>query len=761
MRLVSLSLASIVGCCLALLLLAGFGFWSVQQIETKRAEVTALIELKSRADALSVASDNLLLFTPDEGLWAAYVADARAIRSRLLELGEDRPPARRAARQIEQLIASLQAIHAGEMTLQEADSAAGVGPLTVPRRARIVMAQVAGHGITVDRALEQLLAERQQQVRQETGRALIGLAAAAVGFGGMCVFAFAYMYRRLVTPTRALARTIDAVSDGDFDARTRISGRDELSELGEAFNRLLDEQQEALGIIRDQRDALSRQGELLRMGGEVARFGGWSADLENNVVYWSDMVAEIHGMPRGYAPRIDEGIRFYAPEHRQRITALFTRCVEHGEAYDDELQIIRADGERRWVRSSGAAFRDSTGRIRLVQGAFQDITDRVSLESQLRQSQRLEAIGQLTGGISHDFNNILTVILGNADLLAEELADAPGQRALAERIAQSAQRGAELTHQLLAFARRQPLDPVALDINGFVTGMHELLQRTLGAPIRVSLDLTDDLWPAMVDPGQLESAVLNLALNARDAMPGGGQLVIRTRNAALDGQDAATRVDVEPGDYVRLSVSDTGAGIAAEHLDRLFEPFFTTKGEGKGTGLGLPMVYGFIKQSRGHITVDSAAGEGTTITLYFPRAVGSVAAPGNADVGWQDPPARGDETILMVEDDAMVQAFVRTQLEQLGYRVLGASNAGEALATLQTDTPVDLLFTDIVMPGGMDGAELADAATALRPALPVLFTSGYTDKPSIRDGQPGMRSQLLCKPYRSAELARRLRQLLD
>jgi PAS domain S-box-containing protein len=390
---------------------------------------------------------------------------------------------------------------------------------------------------------------------------------------------------------------------------------------------------------------------------------------------------------------------------------------------------------------------------------FHDITERLNMEEKLRQSQRLESIGQLTGGIAHDFNNLLTILLGNAELMREMLADDPKLSEISGMMVTAAQRGAELTQRLLAFARRQALEPKAVNINRLIARLDGLLRRSLGDDVEIELTLGGGLWTAMVDEGQLENAVLNLCLNARDAMSGGGRLTIETANMRLDQDYADQHDEVKPGQYVMIAISDTGRGIDAQHIDKVFEPFFTTKAKGKGTGLGLSMTYGFVKQSDGHIKVYSELDEGTTIRMYLPRALENGNADSPATSRTHAP--SGSETILVVEDDELVRRFARDQLTALGYRVVEFESGPQAVEFLRSDQPVDLLFTDVVMPGGMSGKELADQAWELRPGLRVLFTSGYTENAIVHHGRLDRGVQLLSKPYRRAELARRVRDVLS
>jgi len=389
---------------------------------------------------------------------------------------------------------------------------------------------------------------------------------------------------------------------------------------------------------------------------------------------------------------------------------------------------------------------------------FTVTTETRQLQEQLQRAQRLESVGQLTGGMAHDFNNLLTVILGNAELLRESLGEHQELVPVAGMIEQAAQRGAELTRRLLAFARRQPLEPEAVDVNRLIADLERLLHRTLGEHVEIEVSRGASLWPAMIDRGQFESALINLAINARDAMPGGGKLTIETANVRIDDEYQRSHANVEAGQYVLVAVSDTGTGIAAEDIDKVFEPFFTTKQKGGGTGLGLSMVYGFIKQSRGHIRIYSEPGEGTTIRLYLPRAYSGVDTKPIEKVGAHP---GGSEAVLVVEDDPDVRAFAEAVLQRFGYRVSAAAGGHQALELLEQGMDCDLLFTDVVMPGGMGGRELADAATRLRPGLKVLYTSGYTENAIVHQGRLDPGVNLLSKPYRRDQLARRVRQVLE
>jgi PAS domain S-box-containing protein len=390
--------------------------------------------------------------------------------------------------------------------------------------------------------------------------------------------------------------------------------------------------------------------------------------------------------------------------------------------------------------------------------SFNDISKQLALEDQLRQSQKLESLGQLTGGVAHDFNNLLTVIIGNAESLEESLESAPHLKALATMVIKAGLRGSELTQALLAFARKQPLDPKVVDLNELLTNIKVLLQRALGENFEIRISQAADLWRAVVDPAQLESALLNLVINARDAMKGSGCVTIETINTVLDAEYAFLNEAI-PGEYVMVAVSDTGEGISQEHLKRVFEPFYTTKEKGKGTGLGLAMVYGFIKQSGGHVNIYSEVGHGTSVRMYLPRIRSE--SQSSQLITEESLVVSGSEIILLVEDDVLVRTYANTLLNSLGYSVIQAENGHLALEIIKSQTKIDLLFTDVVMPGGMSGKELADLATEIRPGLKVLFTSGYTESTIIHNGRLDPGVQLLSKPYRRSELAKKIRTVLE
>jgi len=387
-----------------------------------------------------------------------------------------------------------------------------------------------------------------------------------------------------------------------------------------------------------------------------------------------------------------------------------------------------------------------------------DLTEKQAAEAQLRHVQKMDAIGQLTGGVAHDFNNILTVITGTIGILEDAVAGDPQLAAIARLIDEAAERGANLTKHLLAFARKQPLQPLEVDVNSLVLEAAKLLQPTLGEHIEITPLLAEDAWTALADPSQLTTAVLNLALNARDAMPNGGKLALETSNVYLDENYASMQDEVAAGNYVMIAVSDTGSGIPAALLERVFDPFFTTKEVGKGTGLGLSMVFGFVKQSGGHIKLYSEEGHGTSVKIYLPRATGlnQTAAEALVSVDIEG----GSEAVLVVEDDPLVRRYVMTQIESLGYTTLEAANATDALHVIDNGADIDLLFTDVIMPGHMNGRQLVDEALKRRPGLKTLYTSGYTENAIVHHGRLDSGVLLLAKPYRKSELARMIRLAL-
>ncbi len=449
----------------------------------------------------------------------------------------------------------------------------------------------------------------------------------------------------------------------------------------------------------------------------------------------------------------------YPPEYADVFEAIDREVLARGESIQREVVAPRPGGP---INAMMVKFpvRNDAGEVVAVGTVVADVTDQKKMEAHLREIQKMEAVGQLTGGLAHDFNNLLTVIIGNTELLAERLSNDAPSRQLVETTRIAAMRGTALTHRLLAFARRQKLQPVLLDVNEAVAGVRELLARTLGPGIAIESDLVANVWPVMADAAQVETALLNLAINARDAMALGGTLRFESANVA-GAADRDDRPEIR-GDCVRLTVADTGVGMTPDVLVRAVEPFFTTKEAGKGTGLGLSMVYGFMKQTGGDARIESTPGRGTKVHLLFPRSK-SAGAPAEFRAGsTPNQTLTGAETVLVVEDSPLVRRLVVQQLDELGYTVVEAANSREALAWLDCDiVEIDLLFSDIVMPGGLNGWHLAAEARRIRPDIKLLFSSGFAEEAARPADLPVDAGTMLAKPYQKAELAKAVRHALD
>ena len=446
------------------------------------------------------------------------------------------------------------------------------------------------------------------------------------------------------------------------------------------------------------------------------------------------------------------------PQDRDDVEARREQVLRGTRPAFAERRRLRLDGSEFYSESRGVPFTWYGDAAILI--VIRDITDRKEAEEKLRQAQKMEAVGQLTAGVAHDFNNLLTVVLGNLELLLDGLGENRKLKELAARAIRGATRGAELTQRLLAFSRKQALVPETVEAGKVVANMTNLLRRTLGENIEIETVIDSGLWRCEADPGQLEQALLNLALNARDAMPNGGRLTVEAANARLDDDYAAAQVEVEPGQYVMLSVTDTGAGMAPAVREKAFEPFFTTKEVGRGTGLGLSMVYGFVKQSGGHVTVYSEVGEGTTVKIYLPRILAEDVPAPAPRAATDDLRSRG-ETILVVEDDADLRTLAVSLLHDSGYTVLEAGGGAAALQQLETARGVNLLLTDVVLPDGMSGRVLADEVQRRFPGIRVLYMSGYTENAIIHHGRLDPDIELLQKPFRKADLQRKVRLVLD
>ncbi|HWF95258.1 MAG TPA: PAS domain S-box protein [Xanthobacteraceae bacterium] len=555
--------------------------------------------------------------------------------------------------------------------------------------------------------------------------------------------------------TRPLVQMTRAVEGFARDEPTTIptDAGGEIGRLAQAFARMADE-------VRDKTAALLDSERLARGIIDSALDGFVQMDERGTLTDWNAQAQAIFGWSRDEAVGKNLGDLIVPPQHRSRHRYGLAGYLRSGKSAllgkRLEIEALRRDGTEIKVELSVTALRRRGGT--LFNGFIRDMTEAIAAEERTRQSEKMEAVGQLVGGIAHDFNNLLTVITGTIDLLAEGVADKPPLLSIARLIGEAADRGAELTGHLLAFARKQPLQPHDTDINGLVTAAKGLFQRALGEQIEIESVLEECAWPALIDPTQLTTALLNLAINARDAMPNGGKLTLETKNVVLDESYAGVNRDVRPGNYVMIAVSDTGNGIPEAIRDRVFEPFFSTKEVGKGTGLGLSMVYGFVKQSSGHIKIYSEEGHGTTIRLYLPRC--DLLSEQAAASALEPPIEGGSEIVLIVEDDPLVLTYVTARLKNLGYRTLQAANAAEAIAIAERGVDFDLLFTDVIMTGTMNGRQLADEMARRRPGLKILFTSGYTEDAIVHHGRLDPGVLLLAKPYRNAELALMVRRAL-
>ncbi len=541
--------------------------------------------------------------------------------------------------------------------------------------------------------------------------------------------------------------------------------------------------------------------ELLLLAEQIGRAGVIDWEVKTNTVRMSAHALALYGL-ESFDGRYDSWIATVHPDDQERVRGTIAGALAAKQReFELDFRIVRPkDKEQRWILARRLVFYDDTGEPVRVVGVSVDVTEqkraadqakaftealgeavrertqrleeeyeaRKRAESLLRQAQKMEAVGQLTGGVAHDFNNLLTIVQGGLEMIGRQIASMEESAATArisrgkDMALEAVRRAARLTTRLLAFARQQPLEPRTLDANKLVSGVCDLLQRTLGETISLETVLAGGLWTTNADPNQLENAVLNLAVNARDAMPNGGKVTIETANSHLDDAYVGRLAEpVKAGQYVLISVSDTGGGMDPATMDRAFEPFFTTKGIGKGTGLGLSQVYGFVRQSAGHVAIYSEIGEGTTVKIYLPRHPGQEDAVEGFDRAASGRGSVGAETILVVEDEDALRLYTVEMLGELGYSVLAASNGAAALEIIGRRDDIDLLFTDIVMPGGMNGRQLANQALLLRPDLKVLFTTGYTANAIVHHGRVDPDVELITKPFGYEALAAKIRALLD
>jgi PAS domain S-box-containing protein len=535
------------------------------------------------------------------------------------------------------------------------------------------------------------------------------------------------------------------------DVSEHIRAQEQLQKLNKLLGQRMEEQSDELHQSEQQ---------FMQLVRGITDCAIYMLDPAGHVATWNPGAERIKGFSSAEIVGKHFSI-FYTDEDRARqMPQLALQTAAATGKYEAEAWRRRKDGSRFWASVLIDAIRDPSGKLVGFAKITRDLTEMRNMQEQLHQSQKMEAIGQLTGGVAHDFNNLLTVILGNLETLARQLPPQEGRlRRAVDQATRGAQRAATLTQQLLAFSRRQPLNPKPTDVNRLVTDMSDLIRRTLNESIDMETVLGAGLWRIEIDPHQLESVLLNLAVNARDAMPEGGKLTIETANTHLDEASTEKYAEVDPGQYVAICVSDTGTGMTKDVLARAFDPFFTTKPVGEGTGLGLSQVYGFVKQSGGHVKLYSEVGEGTTVKLYLPRTVG-------ADSEAESEPARlilvghASEVILVVEDDDDVRSYTTDSLRELGFSVLEAHDGPSALRMLDHHPELRMLFTDVGLPG-INGRDLVDQAQQKRPGLKVLFTSGYPRDTIVHQGRLDAGVQLLRKPFTRAQLAARIRDVLD
>jgi signal transduction histidine kinase/CHASE3 domain sensor protein/CheY-like chemotaxis protein len=720
------------------------------------------LDVKSRSDAawvdhtlqvLQKLSDMRLLISRAESAARGYVLtnDPNLVKefnesrdqiapalAELIETTRDNRVQTRLLAHSRELIARRLAVSAELVRLQAAGDSGGIAALNARAEGRAVMSTISADFDKVTTEEQRLLTIRTSDSRQTRFILLaIDLAGAL-----LILLLAAILVRNVRRSNRTLETSLSASKAANETLEAAVAERTEhLLAAHEELRRSASVLQGTFNSMAEAVLVIDTSGKVMLSNAaaqQMLRYQpGMTLDQlrQKSVVYHADGTTPI------------------APEEMPAARAL------RGEQFDGKEIIARParNADPVHLVVSGAPLHDADGAISGAALIYYDITEARDTERKLQQAQKLDAIGKLTGGVAHDFNNMLTVIVGTTETLVAELARQPELQSVAKLIDDAAERCGELIQHLLAFARRQPLQPRNVDINGAVLDIAKLLRPTLGEQIEIETILEGGVTTSHIDPSQLANSVLNMAINARDAMPNGGKLLLETRNVVLDEAYAQANADVRAGPYVMLAVSDSGTGMPAEVRDKAFEPFFTTKDVGKGSGLGLSMVYGFVKQSGGHIKIYSEQGHGTTIRVYLPPARGDADAATSAAVSV----AGGHETIMVVEDDALVRGFVVAQLHGLGYKTIDAADSRAAMLHVEKGTPFDLLFTDVIMPGGMAGRQLADEIIKRRPGMKVLYTSGYTDNAIVHHGRLDEGVLLLTKPYRKTQLAQMVRRALS
>ncbi len=613
-------------------------------------------------------------------------------------------------------------------------------------------------------------------------RRTIALVSLAVFLAGVVA---AFVISALVTrPIAQMAEAAKAITRGNWDRRAPVASRDEAGQLASSFNLMLDRLAGARGALEELNSGLERRvaertlsleqevgerrrgEEALRRANErfalaAAAVNGaiYDWDIENGRIGWTDGLTRVFGYSLKDVPAdVHWRQARIHPDDLARVEAQLSQDTRSREDFIAEYRFRASDNSYLHVWDRGRVVRDGRGRAVRIVGLIENVTELKRLEDNLRQAQKMDAIGRLAGGVAHDFNNLLTTILGYSELLMGRLGEGPEREEVGE-IQKAGERAARLTQQLLAFSRKQMVEPRVLNLNAIVAETEKMLRRLIGEDVLLETSLDPSLAPIRADRGQLEQVLMNIAVNARDAMERGGRLTIRTSNALVHEQFVRKHPGSSAGHFSMIVMTDTGCGMGEDTLKRIFEPFFTTKGPAKGTGLGMATVYGIVKQSGGYIWIDSEKEKGTTISILFPQVDAGVASTGTGSRAL--PPLGGPETVMLVEDEDGVRRLVRGVLQSHGYNVLEATDASDALRIAQeTESAIDLLLTDVVMPG-MSGRELADRLLRDRPETRLLYMSGYTEDTILLHGVRTSGTAFLCKPFPPDLLLRRVREVLD
>jgi PAS domain S-box-containing protein len=599
----------------------------------------------------------------------------------------------------------------------------------------------------------------------------------ALGFVIVGAIASRVLTGRITRPLIDLTEASEAIAGGDYTRQVTNARRDEIGRLGTAFNQMVaqvrdahdrlagqvSERTAALEALKESEARHRHAAETIRQNDErtqfaleAARAGIWEADLGTGQITWSETMRLVHGLPReDFGGTVDDLLSLIHPEHREQLAHAMRENASHPGEFELEARVIWPDGSTHWMQSRGRVRAEADGRPTRVLGVAQDITSHKRLETQLRQAQKMEAIGRLAGGVAHDFNNVLTAVLGFAALLESEQLPDDERRQYAAEVRLAAERAADLTRQLLAFSRQQVLEPRLVTLHEAIAALVPMLQRLAGEHIDIAIE-NDPVGMILADAGQLEQIVMNLVANAADAMARGGRLTLKTREMHIDGEIIGA--DLKPGRYIVLEVTDTGIGMDAATQARIFEPFFTTKELGRGTGLGLSTVHGVVTQMNGSISVYSEVGHGTTFRIYFPPAGGT--EPARAVLPAPPLSVGGRERILLVEDEAAVRSLAVTALRRYGYQVVAAASPADAVQMVGADDRFDLIISDVMMPGGV-GPELVATLRARQPNVSALYMSGYSGAALALMGNLDDGSHFIQKPFTITALLAKIRQILD